>query len=103
MKRKASNTKQSGITHADLEEMLISTVGRIQGSDTDDNEYDSILKLWNKELKPSKGKKSAKSEAEIRASESVWYSKAFNYWENEKNCPISDGKVSQGDMYFNYN
>ena len=98
MKRKATSNAVSddkpSLTHADVEEMLLAVNGEIQGLDTDDNEYDSILSLWNSELKPVRGKKKADAaitQAEQKANESEWYRKAFDYWESERNCPITDG------------
>lgn len=96
MKRKAkSTTSAASLTHEELQSMLISVVGTIRGSDTADNTYSSILALWSKELKPpTRSKKSSgASTAEDRASEIVWYRKAFDYWEDESNCPISDGAI----------
>lgn len=81
----------STLTHADVEEMLLAVNGKIIGLDTNDNEYDSILSLWNSELKPVSKAKEVKSHAEQRATESEWYNKAFDYWESDTNCPITDG------------
>lgn len=96
MKRKAkSTTSATSLTHEELQSMLVAVLGTIRGSDTDDNSYNSILALWTKELKPPplSKKASGASIAEDRASEIVWYRKAFDYWEDESNCPISDGAV----------
>lgn len=82
----------SNLTHIDVEEMLIAVSGEIKGLDTDDNEYNSIQDLWNSELKPIKTKKVAGSQAEQSASQTEWYSKAFDFWESDVNCPITDGK-----------
>ena len=85
--------KVQTFTHVDVEEMLMAIYGEIKGLDTNDNEYDSILALWNSELKPVKAAKEIKSQAEEKANEVEWYNKAFDYWESETNCPITDGKV----------
>lgn len=82
----------SKISFEDIEEMLLAVNGRIKGLDTDDNEYDSIAPLWSKELTPVQAINQPKSEAELKASETQWYSKAFDYWESDTNCPITDGK-----------
>lgn len=82
----------SNLTHIDVEEMLIAVSGEIKGLDTDDNEYSTIQDLWNSELKPIRTKKVANSQAELSASQTEWYSKAFDYWESDVNCPITDGK-----------
>lgn len=86
--------KSGELTHSDIEEMLWAVNGRIVGLDTDDNEYDSILPIWEKELSRSSAyeKKNPLSEAERSASEVVWYNKAFEYWESDANCPITDGE-----------
>jgi hypothetical protein len=80
-----------GLTQRDIEEMLLAVNGRIIGLDTDDNEYDSIQPVWDKELTRSVRNKQPTSEAEKSASEVAWYSKAFDYWESDVNCPITDG------------
>jgi hypothetical protein len=83
----------STLTHSDVEEMLVSVIGDVQGMDTDDNEYDSILTLWQSELKsvPQQERGVSQTAAEEKAKESLWYNKAFDYWESETNCPITDG------------
>jgi len=100
MKRKAKSTTHanSSLTHEELQSMLVAVVGTIRGSDTFDNTYNSILALWTKELKAPPLRKeasdsSASTNAEDKASEVIWYRKAFDYWENESNCPISDGMI----------
>mmetsp|Transcript_11862 Transcript_11862/g.23969 ORF Transcript_11862/g.23969 Transcript_11862/m.23969 type:complete len:324 (+) Transcript_11862:64-1035(+) len=86
------------LTHSDIEEMLLAVNGRIVGLDTDDNEYDSILPIWDKELTRTAllDNKMSSSEAEKSASELVWYHKAFEYWESDTNCPITDDGVLGG-------
>jgi hypothetical protein len=83
----------STLTHADVENMLIATVGKITGLDTDDNEFDSILTLWDATLRPTATQKTTSSQAELSASQTEWYSKAFDYWESDINCPITDGET----------
>ncbi|KAJ1426590.1 AdoMet dependent proline di-methyltransferase-domain-containing protein [Ochromonadaceae sp. CCMP2298] len=88
----------STLTHSDVEEMLVSVIGEVQGMDTDDNEYDSILTLWKSELKsvPQQERGVSQTAAEEKAKESLWYNKAFDYWESETNCPITDDGVLGG-------
>ncbi len=79
------------ITVHDIENMLTATFGEVSGTDTKDEVYSSITELWDKELK--RKKKSTKVTND--KNEVVWYSKAYDYWENEANCPLSDGIVPQ--------
>jgi len=69
-----------------LEGMLKEIVGEISGTDSNDEFYDSIQDLWKKEL--SRPKKKGKN--------SDWYGKAYEYWEDEETCPLSDDGVLQG-------
>lgn len=62
-----------------IEELLKETCGEINGLDTEDNEYESILDLWNTVVQKNQ-----------------FYSTAFNFWENESNCPLSDDGVLGG-------
>lgn len=82
----------NNLTHRDVEEMLLAVNGRIIGLDTDDNEYDSILPIWEKELKAGAVHGGESTNAEKSACGAAWYKKAFDYWESERNCPITDGK-----------
>lgn len=57
------------------------------------------MTLWNSQLKPPTNLKRNSQEistAEQSANEMVWYNKAFQYWESEENCPISDDGVLGG-------
>ena len=71
---------------ADIEELLTAVVGSISGSDSNEKEYTSIQDLWNFELTPM----------DAESGELQWYSHAYNYWEKEENCPISDDGVLGG-------
>ena len=82
----------STITVKQIEEMLTATIGEISGTDTNDEVYSSIVDLWKTELKRKKAKKDIP--VLNTNNEVVWYSKAYDYWENEANCPLSDGKKS---------
>ena len=78
------------ITLETIEQELIQVLGEeISGTDNDDDEYGSIQELWEIELVPSNG-------AATTASNNMWYSRAFNYWESETNCPITDDGVLGG-------
>jgi protein N-terminal methyltransferase len=91
-----------------INELLLASMGKIHGMDTEDREYSSILALWGYELhknkhniKASKKSKASASlviaEADIdKEGERKWYNDAFNYWENSEICPISDDGVLGG-------
>lgn len=82
--------KPLNITIQQIEDLLTATVGEISGTDTKDEDYGSLADLWDRELKRNKkSRKLTNSNNEI-----VWYSKAYDYWENEANCPLSDGTVA---------
>jgi hypothetical protein len=81
----------NNLTQRDVEEMLLAVNGKIIGLDTDDNEYDSILPIWDKELRSVPQRDLTSTEAERSASGVNWYKKAFDYWESDQNCPITDG------------
>jgi len=77
--------------------------GVIEGTDSLETEYDSIEDLWKRELLPAaRSKRSSRSSSSAVASSSTenggvaWYSKAYDYWENEANCPLSDDGVLGG-------
>lgn len=72
-----------------LEGMLKEIVGEISGTDSNDEIYDSIQELWKKEL--TRPKRKGKN-----ANGSDWYGKAYEYWEDEETCPLSDDGVLQG-------
>ncbi len=88
----------------DIEEMLVARLGEISGCDNKSGSYESLTELWeyiynpgNKanKKKDQKRKKAKASEGDSPASnekEGNWYQKAANYWENEANCPLNDGK-----------
>mmetsp|Transcript_4065 Transcript_4065/g.6298 ORF Transcript_4065/g.6298 Transcript_4065/m.6298 type:complete len:273 (-) Transcript_4065:121-939(-) len=57
--------------------------GEISGTDTDDRIYDNLTDMWDFEL----GNNSTGS---------TWYSKAYDYWESEENCPVTDDGVLGG-------
>lgn len=89
-----------------INDLLLASMGKIQGMDTEDREYDSILSLWGYEL--SKDKKSMdyvvqdssqgadRTDIIDKEGEHVWYNDAFKYWEDSEICPISDDGVLGG-------
>ena len=54
-------------------------------------EYDNIVDLWNYELRGPCTITTAET-----ATATPWYSQAFDYWESEVNCPITDDGVLGG-------
>jgi len=79
------------LTINDIESLLIATVGIIEGTDSDDGNYDSIKELWSKHCIVSNQNNSMNI-----LNNGEWYNNAFNYWENETNCPINDDGVLGG-------
>lgn len=61
-------------------------ITEISGTDTDDRIYSDLKTMWKYEL----SSKSA-DDNQIR-----WYSKAYDYWESDENCPVSDDGVLGG-------
>jgi protein N-terminal methyltransferase len=97
-----TSASTSSVTIDELEEMLIAVHGPIHGSDTLNNSYTSIKKLWKRELKGSNPKVDNKKKGSMGATassssmQSQWYSKAFSYWEDPNNCPVTDDGVLGG-------
>lgn len=60
-------------------------ITEISGTDTDDRIYSDLKSMWKYELSSKPG------EDVIR-----WYSKAYDYWESDENCPVSDDGVLGG-------
>lgn len=60
-------------------------ITEISGTDTDDRIYSDIRSMWKFEL-------SSKSSDDVIR----WYSKAYDYWESDENCPVSDDGVLGG-------
>ena len=74
----------------DIEARLRVLNGDIEGSDSDDREYSSLVEFWKEELLK---RASASNKAGLNLE---WYSKAYDYWEDEEKCPISDDGVLAG-------
>lgn len=68
-------------------------IGPISGTDSDDRLYDNLHDMWSFELQPNSVKRRKKKSDGTKSS---WYSKAYDYWEDEKNCPLSDDGVLGG-------
>jgi hypothetical protein len=88
----------------------------VHGIDNNGGSYKGIESLWNFMFKSSRKNKSEKKQSKKRVAEvrnleetnqlgsdlivgvkgNMWYEKAFNYWENEANCPITDDGVLGG-------
>ena len=86
-----------------INDLLIASLGKIEGMDTDDREYTSIEQLWGYELNKNKKRLKKATQAgklvgsEVdKEGEHIWYNDAFNYWEDIKTCPISDDGVLGG-------
>ena len=81
----------------EIEDKLLET-NEISGTDTNDKIYSDLKTMWEYELqiKKEKKKKEKKEKNKKNNEVFVWYSNAFDYWENEENCPISDDGVLGG-------
>jgi len=77
----ASFDSGSSLSIQDIEDLYLASNGSISGADTDDREYTSIVEMWNYELADTNNK---------------WYRSAYDYWEDESMCDISDDGVLQG-------
>ena len=98
MKRSMDNDSHPALESESLDLQLLEEIelqlkklnGDIEGSDSEDREYSSLVEFWREELlKRSKAPTNAALDLE-------WYSKAYDYWEDEKKCPISDDGVLAG-------
>jgi hypothetical protein len=67
-----------------LESELRRCLNGIQGTDTNGKSYTGLKDLWALMFQIS-------SQTNRKDG---WYEKASNYWENEENCPITDGFFS---------
>lgn len=108
------------VSFLDIERLLIQSVGEISGVDMYGREYKGIEDLWNVELCNMEDPRrlvdpddsdddeiSGVSRAEADGKLSIdnqlmpdngkrWYNTAYEFWEDEKNCPISDDGVLGG-------
>ena len=120
-----NDDNQKLVSFLEIEKMLIDAVGEISGVDMSGREYKGIEDLWCIELSNNEpvpwiqdfqdsdddsGSKVAESQTlcknnkthvEIeRGTDSEkgrrWYNNAYDFWEDEKNCPITDDGVLGG-------
>lgn len=97
-------TQPHGLSVSLINDLLTGVLGKIHGMDTEDREYDNINDLWSNELGNEKKNATAlksmstsASPAELSAAKGgAWYKDAFNYWEDEEKCPITDDGVLGG-------
>lgn len=77
-----------------IEQRLQTTFREISGTDNQGGDYSDVQDLWNYMFNksPKKRKKGKASSSSVtNNSTNGWYEKAFDYWENPENCPVSDG------------
>jgi hypothetical protein len=77
-------------TLKNIEIDLLSIFPQIQGTDSEGEEYDKIRDLWDFMFF---GGRQRKRKGRKEKSTDDWYEKAYNYWEDSSNCPISDGMI----------
>lgn len=70
------------LTFNDIDIMLKTIVSSIDGCDTDDGEYTSVKELWDLFLP--------------KAHPNQWYTHAYDFWEQEAFCPLTDDGVLGG-------
>eukprot|EP01038_Epipyxis_sp_PR26KG_P007552 gene7552-10291_t len=85
----------------EIEVMLESVHGKVHGLDTDDEEYHSIVSLWQNQLEQNQLENSESTFNKTDKTQTIdrgvkWYRLAYDYWENEANCPLSDDGVLGG-------
>jgi hypothetical protein len=64
-----------------VQNLLMQRTGDVSGTDSEDRIYDNLIDMWTFELKLENNQVSP---------DSTWYTKAFQYWEDEANCPVTD-------------
>mmetsp|Transcript_3993 Transcript_3993/g.5544 ORF Transcript_3993/g.5544 Transcript_3993/m.5544 type:complete len:302 (-) Transcript_3993:71-976(-) len=81
-------------------QLLLECGGKIDGTDSNDALYSSISELWKVELSNTKEKQKSKKmkgeKSTTNGNDSRWYRKAYDFWEDPSNCPVSDDGVLQG-------
>jgi protein N-terminal methyltransferase len=70
-----------------VESDLLKVCGTIEGTDSDDREYTDIISFWSAEM----NKRDIRDKVDIE-----WYSKAYDYWESEEKCKVTDDGVLAG-------
>ena len=102
----APTPQESGLSVALINDLLTAALGKFTGMDTEDREYSCLEQLWGYELNGAK-RSLPETDADVvtnpptgaqaeGAPEHIWYKDAFNYWEDEKICPITDDGVLGG-------
>ena len=102
----APTPAENGLSIKLINDLLTGVLGKFTGMDTEDREYSNLEQLWGYELDGkkrslpetdksvvTKGPTGAQAEG---APEHIWYKDAFNYWEDEEICPITDDGVLGG-------
>jgi protein N-terminal methyltransferase len=110
------------VSFLDIERMLIQSVGEISGVDMDGREYKGIEDLWSVELSNGPSASVRRHDSDQKSDKLTlsrvnpdekqilvdsppqsdadvgkkWYNTAYDFWEDEKNCPISDDGVLGG-------
>eukprot|EP01035_Chromulina_nebulosa_P029375 gene29375-38924_t len=88
--------EELNISIQDIEEqLLVECGGIIEGTDSNDELYSTISELWAVELKNSNNVRKGKIDQKVSEG-SLWYKKAYDFWEDPSNCPVSDDGVLQG-------
>lgn len=84
-------TDLSFITPEFIQNKLLEKLPKILGTDSNEKAYKSIKSLWDFIYKKKKTTKVVSNEE--NKDDQTWYNTANNYWDDAKNCPISDGKL----------
>ncbi len=100
MNQLLKSNKMASFSAEAIEQLLRKRLGgKVAGTDTNGDDYDSIAELWDyvfhaqtSTQKNMKRRKKTKDIVEGDENANQWYSKAFEYWESSANCPIYDGK-----------
>lgn len=102
------------LTVEELEQLVAAVAGEVTGCDTEDREYEGLAQLWGD---PSLFAIQTNSNADSHSNNNncnspsaeagSWYSRAYSFWEQEANCPLSDdgvlggyGKVTPADVRY---
>ena len=77
-----------------ISELVKSSLGTVNGEDTEGKEYGSVKEMWDFELGVGGSKR--KQAAETQLSDAKWYQDGLQYWDDASKCSISDDGVLQG-------
>jgi protein N-terminal methyltransferase len=89
----AFSSEDSTLSVKTIQDLVLASLGKIEGMDTEDREYDSLEALWDYELSSNKKEGGGKTDA---TGEDVWYGDAKTYWDDVANCPVTDDGVLGG-------